>query len=45
MATFVREIITAEGIDETYYFHLIYREEHARIAMIIDNDIKEGYGK
>ena len=38
-------VITAEGIDETYYFHLIYRDIHANYAAMIDQDIKEGYSK
>jgi hypothetical protein len=38
-------VITAKGIDETFFFHLIYREEHAPLAPIISKDIKEGYSK
>lgn len=38
-------VITAEGIGETYYFHLIYRDAHSKYAILIDNDIKEGYSK
>lgn len=38
-------VITAKGIDDTYYFHLIYRERHAHLAPIISQDIKEGYSK
>lgn len=38
-------VITISGIDETYYFHLIYRDTHAMQASIISNDIKEGYSK
>lgn len=38
-------VITAKGIDDTYFFHLIYREEHAPLAPIISKDIKEGYSK
>lgn len=38
-------VITAKGIDDTYYFHLIYRECHAHLAPVISQDIKEGYSK
>lgn len=37
--------ITAKGIDDTFYFHLIYRERHAHLASVISQDIKEGYSK
>lgn len=38
-------VITVKGIDDTYYFHLIYRECHAHLAPVISQDIKEGYSK
>ena len=38
-------IITAKGIDETFYFHLIYKDEQAPLVPIISQDIKEGYEK
>ena len=38
-------VITVSGIDETYYFHLIYRDTHAMQASIIGSDIKDGYSK
>ena len=38
-------VITAKGIDDTFYFHLIYRERHAHLASVISQDIKEGYSK
>jgi hypothetical protein len=38
-------VITAKGIDDTFYFHLIYRECHAHLASVISQDIKEGYSK
>lgn len=38
-------VITVDGIDETYYFHLIYRGIHEKFASIINSDIKEGYSK
>lgn len=38
-------VITAKGIEDTYYFHLIYRECHAHLAPVISQDIKDGYSK
>lgn len=38
-------VIAIEGIDETYYFHLIYRDVHAHYAMAISQDLKSGLGK
>ena len=38
-------VITVKGIGETYYFHLIYRDIHAKFAPIISQDIKDGLGK
>lgn len=38
-------VITAKGIDDNYFFHLIYRECHAHLAPVISKDIKEGYSK
>jgi hypothetical protein len=38
-------VITVNGIGETYYFHLIYRDVHARYAPIISLDIKDGLSK
>lgn len=38
-------VITVSGIDESYYFHLIYRDVHATQASIISNDIREGFSK
>ena len=33
------------GINEKYYFHVIYRQEHSVMASIIGDDLKEGFGK
>lgn len=38
-------VITVQGVEETFYFHLIYRECHAHLAPIISQDINEGYSK
>ena len=38
-------VITVNGIGETYYFHLIYRDIHARFAPMISQDIKDGLSK
>ena len=38
-------VVEVQGINEKYYFHVIYREKHSLLAAIIGNDIKEGYGK
>jgi len=38
-------VITVSGIDEKYYFHVIYRDVHAKYAAITGSDIKEGLGK
>ena len=38
-------VFTIEGIGETYYFHLIYRDIHALYALAISQDIKEGLSK
>jgi len=38
-------VITAQGIEETFYFHLIYRDEHAFLVSVISQDIREGYDK
>lgn len=38
-------VITAKGIEETFYFHVIYRDEHASLIPIISQDIKEGFDK
>ncbi len=38
-------VITVDGTEETFYFHLIYRDRHAMFAPIISQDIEEGYSK
>lgn len=38
-------IVEIKGINEKYYFHLIYREVHSLFASIVGLDLKEGFGK
>ena len=38
-------VVEIAGIDEIYYFHVIYRESHSMLAAMIGADIKEGFGK
>ena len=38
-------VVEVSGINETYFFHLIYRKFQSAEALIIANDIKEGYSK
>ena len=38
-------IVEVSGINESYYFHVIYRDEKADIATLIADDLREGYSK
>ena len=38
-------VVEINGIYETYYFHVIYRESHSMLAAMIGSDLKEGFGK
>ena len=38
-------IVEINGINEKYYFHVIYRECHSMLASLIGSDLKEGFGK
>ena len=38
-------VVEINGINEKYYFHVIYREDHSMQASMIGNDLKEGFGK
>lgn len=38
-------VIEINGINEKYYFHVIYRENHSILASIIGSDLKEGMEK
>lgn len=38
-------VVEINGINEKYYFHVIYREVHSLLASIISCDLKEGFDK
>ena len=38
-------VVEINGIDEKYYFHVIYRESHSMLASIIGGDLKAGFSK
>lgn len=38
-------VVEINGMNESYYFHVIYHERQKQIASIIANDLREGYGK
>jgi len=38
-------VVEINGINEKYYFHVIYRESHLVLASMIGSDLKEGFGK
>lgn len=38
-------VVEVNGINEIYYFHVIYRESHSMLAAMIGSDIKEGFEK
>ena len=38
-------VVEINGVNEKYYFHVIYRERHSLLATIISTDLKEGFGK
>ena len=38
-------VVEVNGINEIYYFHVIYREPHSMLASMIGSDLKEGLGK
>ena len=38
-------VVEINGINEKYYFHVIYRETHSLLASIIGHDLQEGYDK
>lgn len=38
-------VLSVSGIDETYYFHLIYKDINAQIATAISDDIKISLSK
>ncbi len=38
-------VVEINGIEEKYYFHVIYRETHSMLASLIGGDLKEGFSK
>lgn len=38
-------VVEINGVNEKYYFHVIYREIHSLLASMIGRDLKEGYDK
>ena len=38
-------VVEINGINEKYYFHVIYREIHSLLATMIGQDLKEGFSK
>ena len=38
-------VVEINGINEIYYFHVIYRDSHSMLAAMIGSDLKEGFGK
>lgn len=38
-------VVEVNGINEKYYFHVIYREKHSLLASMIGRDLKEGFDK
>ena len=38
-------VVEINGINEKYYFHVIYREAHSILASMIGRDLKEGFDK
>ena len=38
-------VVEINGINEKYYFHVIYHENHSFLASMIGRDLKEGFDK
>ena len=38
-------VVEINGINEKYYFHVIYRENHSMLASMIGSDLKDGFSK
>lgn len=38
-------VVEVNGVNEKYYFHVIYRKSHSMLASMIGSDLKEGFGK
>ena len=38
-------VVEINGLNEKYYFHVIYREPHSFLASMIGHDLKDGFEK
>ena len=38
-------VVEINGINEKYYFHVIYRDSQSLLASMIGRDLKEGFDK
>ncbi len=38
-------VVEINGINEKYFFHVIYKEAHSFLASVIGHDLKEGFDK
>lgn len=38
-------VVEINGINEKYYFHVIYRENHSMLASMIGSDLRDGFSK
>ena len=38
-------VVEINGINEKYYFHVIYREQHSMLAALIGSDLRDGFSK
>lgn len=38
-------VVEINGIAEKYFFHLIFREAHTKLAALIGSDLKDGFDK
>jgi hypothetical protein len=38
-------VVEINGINEKYYFHVIYRVSHSQLASLIGRDLKDGFDK
>ena len=38
-------VVEINGINEKYYFHVIYRESHSLLASLIGHDLQDGFSK
>lgn len=38
-------VVEINGVNEKYYFHVIYRKKHSLVASMIGGDLKDGFDK